>query len=429
MTYYMTRIFLIFPYSRSFAVRALTQGEIIMSEPRIIEVHLNAFCKDTSAYLEGVAEGPLTGLTFAAKDIFDIAGHVTGCGNPDWKRTHGAADTTAWAVQALVDAGATMVGKTITDELTRGIRGENAHYGTPVNPRAPDRVPGGSSSGSASAVAGGLVDFALGSDTGGSVRVPASFCGLFGIRPTHGRIPLDGMLLQAPSYDTIGWFARDAETFARVGAVLLRSEIEEARPCRLVIGEDAFEAADRPVAEALRAGVDTVAGLVGDSTTTRLSQEGLDVWRHQQGVLQGREAWETAREWIDRVNPRFGFDVAASYEAGKALTDAEVKAARATRYEVMARMESLLEDGAVVCLPTTPTTAPFKDERISRRRSLGAGYSLLNCIAGTTGRPQISLPVAEVDGLPVGLSLIGSRGADEVLLAFVREVEAALPRR
>ena len=121
-----------------------------------------------------------------------------------------------------MDAGATMVGKTHTDELTRGIFGENAHYGTPTNPRSPNRVPGGSSSGSASAVAGSLVDFALGSDTGGSVRVPSSFCGLYGLRPTHGRIPLDGILIQAPSYDTIGWFARDIALFARIGSVVLQ---------------------------------------------------------------------------------------------------------------------------------------------------------------------------------------------------------------
>ena len=187
----------------------------------MLNAPLNAFCADSDAYLAGATTGPLAGLTFAAKDIFDVAGHVTGCGNPHWKATHGPATSTAWVVQTLVDAGATMTGKTITDELTRGIFGENMHYGTPRNPRAPGRVPGGSSSGSASAVAGKLVDFALGSDTGGSVRVPASFCGLYGLRPTHGRIPLDGMLLQAPSYDTIGWFARDAETFARVGAVIL----------------------------------------------------------------------------------------------------------------------------------------------------------------------------------------------------------------
>ena len=159
-----------------------------------VDDHLGAFCKDSDAYLEGVATGPLAGLTFAAKDIFDVAGHVTGGGNPDWKAAQSPAAKTAPHVRGLVDAGATMVGKTITDEITRGILGENAHYGTPVNPRAPGRVPGGSSSGSASAVAGGLVDFALGSDTGGSVRIPASFCGLYGMRtagPSRGGRRLD----------------------------------------------------------------------------------------------------------------------------------------------------------------------------------------------------------------------------------------------
>ena len=205
---------------------------------------LDAFCIDTEAYLDGAADGPLSGLTFAAKDIFDVAGHITGGGNPDWKATHPPAERNAWIVQTLVVAGATMVGKTHTDELTRGILGENAHYGTPVNPRAPDRVPGGSSSGSASAVAGGLVDFALGSDTGGSVRIPASFCGLYGLRPTHGRIPLEGILLQAPSYDTIGWFARDATTFARVAEAVFGSSISPRIPPRVVIADDLFDECD-----------------------------------------------------------------------------------------------------------------------------------------------------------------------------------------
>lgn len=284
-----------------------------------IDDRLNAFCKDTDAYLEGVAGGPLSDLTFAAKDIFDVVGYVTGGGNPDWKATHEAATHTAWVVSMLVAAGATMVGKTITDEITRGIFGENAHYGTPLNPRAPGRVPGGSSSGSASAVAGELVDFALGSDTGGSVRVPSSFCGLYGLRPTHGRIPLDGILLQAPSYDTIGWFARDADLFARVGSVLLQSEIRAVRPHHLVIAEDTFEVADQAVQEALRPAVDCIASLIGHCTTARLASARLSDWSGQQQILQGREAWETARDWIDRVNPRFSFEVAERYRFASAI--------------------------------------------------------------------------------------------------------------
>ena len=171
---------------------------------------LGAFVPGIDAIRDGASAGPLAGLSFAAKDIFDVAGAVTGCGNPDWAATHAAAAEDSWAVARLLPAGARLVGKTITDELAYSLNGQNAHYGTPTNPNGPGRIPGGSSSGSASAVAGGVVDFALGSDTGGSVRIPASYCGIFGLRPTHGRLPLDGVMPLAPSFDTLGWFARDA---------------------------------------------------------------------------------------------------------------------------------------------------------------------------------------------------------------------------
>lgn len=390
-----------------------------------IDDHLNAFCKDTDAFLEGAAGGPLSGLNFAAKDIFDVAGYVTGGGNPDWKATHEVADHTAWVVGTLVESGATMVGKTITDELTRGILGENVHYGTPINPRAPDRVPGGSSSGSASAVAGGLVDFALGSDTGGSVRVPSSFCGLFGLRPTHGRIPLDGILLQAPSYDTIGWFTRDADTFARVGAVLLQSEVPESRPRHLVIAEDAFELADERVAKALRPIVDTMESLIGDTRAESLAPGQLTDWPAQQGTLQGREAWETARDWIESVNPRFSFYVSEGYIFGRSITDEDIVAAKLAKEAIVERLEAVLEDDTIICLPTTAAPAPLRDEKQSARAGIHLRNGALTCIAGTLGAPQINLPLADVDGLPVGLSLLGARGTDEVLIAFAREVVAS----
>ena len=399
-----------------------------MTQPRpFLNDPLNAFCKDTAAYLKGAADGPLSGLTFAAKDIFDVAGHVTGGGNPDWKATHEAAHRTAWVVQTLVDAGATMVGKTHTDELTRGILGENAHYGTPVNPRAPGRVPGGSSSGSASAVAGGLVDFGLGSDTGGSVRIPASFCGLYGLRPTHGRIPLDGSLPQAPSYDTIGWFARDADLFARVASVLFRGEVPKVKPGRLVIAEDAFELADKAVAAALRPWVQAVAALFDESSTARLSPESLSGWSAQQNILQSLEAWESAREWINAVNPRFSFWVAERYMMARAITGAEAQAARAAKAELVKRIDEVAAGGGVICLPTSPTPAPPAGQTLSQRRDTLARISSLTCIAGSTGRPQINLPVAQVDGLPVGLSLIGERGADELLIGLARRLVLPVP--
>ena len=387
----------------------------------------NAFCKDSDAYLPGAPNGALSALTFAAKDIFDVTGHVTGGGNPDWKATHQPATGTAWIVQTLVDAGATMEGKTITDELTRGIFGENVHYGTPTNPRVPGRVPGGSSSGSAAAVAGGLVDFALGSDTGGSVRVPASFCGIFGLRPTHGRIPLDGILIQAPTYDTIGWFARDAQTLARVGAVILSAGAPAPRPTRLVIAQDAFDLADPSIVDALRPKVEIMASSIGQVSSQPLASVNLTEWSGHQQVLQSREAWESVKEWIDQVNPRFSFEVSDRYVMARSISDSQVVAAQAGRDGIITRMNQVFADGAtLVCLPSTVAPAPPIGQKVSERHSLRLRNSALTSIAGNTGRPQLSLPVAEVDGLPVGLSLLGDRGSDEMLIALAQELAAAL---
>ena len=387
---------------------------------------LGAFCTDTDATLDGAPGGPLSGLTFAAKDIFDVVGHVTGGGNPDWKATHPPAERTAWIVETLVDAGAAMVGKTHTDELTRGILGENAHYGTPVNPRAPDRVPGGSSSGSASAVAGGLVDFALGSDTGGSVRIPASFCGLYGLRPTHGRIPLDGILLQAPTYDTIGWFARDAATFARVAGAIFGSSIVPATPSRVVIAEDLFDECDPAVAEALRPVADRVASMAAATERIRLAPDGVDAWASQQNTLQSIEAWDSMKDWIDAVNPRFSYMVTERYTSVASFTQTQVAESRATRDVVRQRMDEVLSAGGFLCLPTSPVVAPLRGQSLSGKRGSQVRIIRLTCIGGTTGRPQLSLPLANADGLPVGLSLMGNRGDDEALIAFALEIERAL---
>src|SRR5205085_7572606 len=232
---------------------------------------IGAFMPGPRVRIEGRAGGPLSGLTFAAKDLFDVAGVPTGGGNHDWPTGRPIPERHSWAVQTLLDAGATLVGKTITDEVSLGILGENAFDGTPVNVRAPGRVPGGSSSGSAAAVAAGLCDTALGTDTGGSVRVPASFCGLFGIRPTHGRLDLTGMMPQAPTSDTTGWFARDADTFARVSAVMLGEAIPDTLPTRLVVSSDAFAFADPETAAALEPMVARLGQLIGGAGEARLA--------------------------------------------------------------------------------------------------------------------------------------------------------------
>src|SRR2546425_7059503 len=236
--------------------------------------------------VDGARDGPLAGLTFACKDLFDVAGYPTGGGNPDWTRQNPVPTRHAWAVQRLLDAGATLIGKTITDEVSLGILGENPFDGTPLNPTAPDRVPGGSSSGSASAVAQGLCDVALSTDTGGSVRVPASFCGLYGIPPTHGRLDLTRMMAQAPSSGTTGWVARDPKTFARVSEVLLGEPIPASLPTRLVVAVDAFGFADAETAAALGPIGRKLSALVKEVREGLLAPPRLSVWARAQRPLQ-----------------------------------------------------------------------------------------------------------------------------------------------
>ncbi|MGA2314455.1 MAG: amidase [Xanthobacteraceae bacterium] len=378
----------------------------------------NAF-SDVSVRIEGAANGPLAGLRFAAKDLFDVAGHVTGGGNPDWLASHPPAARTAPVIQALVDAGATLIGKTHTDELSRGIFGENAHYGTPVNPRAPNRVPGGSSSGSAVAVAASLVDFALGTDTGGSVRVPASFCGLYGIRPTHGRLKFDAVMAQAPSFDTIGWFSRDAELLIQVAQVLLGMKLERPiLPRRLIVASDAFAVADPATAKALAPAVARLGDLIGNVAHRALSLAALDDWRRHQVALQGREAWETFSQWIDQRNPRFGFEVAEIFMRGASFNEAELDLAAKFRDQRRAELATLLDDGTVVCLPTTPFPAPLRGLTRSVMRGQRNSLLTLTCIAGLLGLPQLSMPLAELDGLPLGLSILAEAGADKMLLGL-----------
>jgi amidase len=223
----------------------------------------NAFCRHTRVTLSGAPNGPLHGLTMAVKDVFDIAGHRTGNGNPVWLETHAPAERTASAVERLLAAGASMVGKTHTDEMAYSLNGENVHYGTPTNPNAPGRIPGGSSSGSAAAVAGGLVDFALGTDCGGSVRLPASYCGIYGIRTTHGLVLADGVVDLAASFDTVGWFARDPQMLRKVADVLLPAAPAFV-PKRLLVAEDAFAFAGPEITAALAAVVERLKAALAD---------------------------------------------------------------------------------------------------------------------------------------------------------------------
>jgi amidase len=373
---------------------------------------MSAFVPGPRCNVAGAATGPLTGMGFAVKDLIDVAGVPTGGGNPDWPRIYPTPAEHAWVVQRLLDAGASVIGKTVTDEVSLGILGENAPDGTPLNPAAPDRVPGGSSSGSASAVASGECDFALGTDSGGSVRVPASFCGLHGIRPTHGRIDFSGITVQSPSADTCGWFARDAGTFAKVGQVLCGADLPTALPAALLVATDAFGFADEDVQQALAPMVDRLAALIGSRQDVTMAPQGLSVWQRAQRVLQSSESWKTFEPWLDTCNPRMAFSVARNLVFGSMLSDAERSGASLMRIEARARLRYLLPPGTILCLPTTPFPAPLKGLPSSVLAPLRERISCLTSHGGLTGVPQISIPGATVDGAPVGLSIIGGRDTD-----------------
>lgn len=377
---------------------------------------LGAFCRHTHVEVKGATVGPLSGRTFALKDIYDVAGHNTGFGSPDWLRTHEPAARTAPAVQLLLDAGANLVGKTMTDELAWSLSGENAHYGTPVNVNAPGRIPGGSSSGSVSAVAAGVVDFAIGSDTGGSVRCPASFCGVIGLRPTHGRIPLDGVCALAPSFDTCGWFARDAALFGQIGRVLLRDDAAARSPRRALLAREAFSIAGDAVGRALDPALRRVERLLGNLEPVTVADEPLQKWMGYFRVIQSAEAWAQHGDWVRGINPQLGPGVKERVAWASTVDPEAVADAKARREEITRKMAALLQDEAVLILPSAPGIAPLRNSPADvlddfRNRAL----SML-CIAGLARLPQISLPLARLEGCPLGLSIIAACGNDTMLL-------------
>ncbi len=384
-----------------------------------------AFVPYPAVAVPNAPEGPLSGLTLGVKDLFDVAGYPTGCGSPTMLAMSGVKARTAPTVRRLLDAGARFVGKTHTDELAFSLNGRNAHFGTPLNGGAPDRIPGGSSSGSASAVSNGLCDVALGTDTGGSVRGPASHCGLFGLRPTHGRVPLDGAHDLAPSFDTCGLFARDAATFRRVGEVLLGDDpapLPE-RP-RLLVAADAVGLLDAEVVEALAPAMDRVAAALGEGRPITAAPDGFEGLYWAFRYLQGREAWEVDGAMIERHRPPLGPGVAERFAFARAVTDGQVAQAGATRAAYRERLVGLLAGGAVLMMPTMPDVAPRLDEpEVELARYRDNALNLL-CLSGLSGLPQVSLPLARRLGAPLGLSLIGPQGSDLSLLRLAERIAA-----
>jgi len=377
-------------------------------------------------------EGSLSGLTFTVKDNIDIAAHKTSFGNPSWREKHPAAIHNALCVDQLLAAGATCVGKVVADEFTYSLDGESQFFGTPLNAKAPDRIPGGSSSGSASSVACGLADFAIGTDSGGSIRVPASLCGVWGMRPSLHRISEAGVLPFMPSVSTVGAVAADLGILNRAIRVLLRSGDEQVPVLqRIVVLEDAFKLADKRVCAAAEFAVERLAerariklervrfsDIVGrDMDLTACNETALR-------NLQTAEFENTVGDWIESYKPELGFVFSMAYENVKSFKRTKVMESLDLCERLFQSIRRFLQPGTILCFPTTPTVAPLKG-------SLNTMEAVLNFYGRTmsvtsfsgVGRiPEISAPVLSVGGCPAGLSMAAAHYQDEFLLGVACEM-------
>lgn len=377
---------------------------------------------DLKEPIEPALDGPLAGLTATVKDMYDIAGCRTGGGSPEWLASQRPAERHARAVQKLLDAGVTLTGKTVCDEFFYSVTGANAHYGTPVNPRAPGRLPGGSSSGSAAACAAGACDLALGSDTAGSIRIPGALCGVYGIRVSRGRFDLSGAMPMAPSFDAGGWFAATPGVFRRAGEVLLEPPARVATIEGLVILDDAFENVDQPVAALLEAFLATARDRLPAPAHARAARDGLDAWREAMRLVQAHELWATYGAFIREHRPSLGPGIRERIESAATVSDDHVAVAREITAHASRRMDELAVPGTVLAAPTAPSVAPPITTPPADLESFRRRVMRLVCMASISGLPQVTIPVGTVDGAPVGLSILGWRGADEALLSLAAEL-------
>ncbi len=356
----------------------------------------------------GAASGALTGLTVAVKDLFELEGFAVGAGVPAYLAESPIAVGTATAVQQLLDAGASVTGIAQTDEFAYSVAGRNSHYGTPPNGAVPGGLPGGSSSGPASAVATGQVDIGLGTDTGGSIRVPASFQGLWGLRTTHGAVSRSGLLPLAPSFDTVGWLTRDASTLSLAAGSTLDLDAQGDVTPTYVYSPSLVALCNTDVQAAFTAAIASLEALpveLGD----------LDKLFEAFRMTQAVEAWASDGRWVDAHPGALGDDIAARFAFAKSLTEQQGLEAAAAYDAARRRLDDVLGERVLV-LPAASSAAPSATAPAEELEAFRASTLRLTCIAGLTGRPGLSVPIMPTPSGPVGLCLIGPRYTDLALI-------------
>ncbi|NNM58963.1 MAG: glutamyl-tRNA amidotransferase [Legionellales bacterium] len=381
--------------------------------------------------------GLLDNLTFAVKDNIDIAGHKTSYGSKSWLATHPPAVCHALCIEQLLSSGATCLGKTISDEFTYSLDGESYFYGTPINPKAPDRIPGGSSSGPASAVACDLVDFAIGTDCAGSIRVPASLCGIWGMRPTTHRISEAGVLPFVPSISTVGVLAKQLSTLEKVMHVLLRSQPSTVTPIKnIYLLEDAFDIAHPVIRKALNESISRLKNMQNITVKTisfsDVIQEKISLFECNEEILriiQSAEVWNSVGAWLEAFMPEMGSRARAGLDNVKQTDRSKVNDALIKCERIFTKIEQFTQEGDLFCFPTVPVLTPVKGQldQFENAMEFYRPTMAVTSFSGAGRLPEISIPIAKIGTVPVGLSLVAGHRKDEFLLAVAKQLFGSEP--
>lgn len=390
----------------------------------IIIDSVNAFTQLITPSLEE-KKGPLSQYQFAVKDVFEVEGLRTQAGNPEYFNQARVASATAPAITMLQEAGAKLIGKTHTDELGGSLFGINEHYGTPLNFYSPKRVPGGSSSGSAAAVSANLVRFALGADTSGSVRAPASFCGIYGFRPTRGRISTTGVLPISHYLDTVGIFAQHPDVIAQILTIYGMNQNDEFTRLRVI--PSLVDSLQGSLKNTFLEKINLITKLTPSVAPLIIHEDQLIQWRTVIRTIAMYDLWQIHKEWILRANPTFGELISDRLKIARSIPYEDYKSALNNHKAMKSFMEDSLEPGDVVVFPTVHDIAPLLSSSVSQLKDFALKASCHTCISALTGFPEVTLPLRNIKNKSsLGMSFLGKANTDYALALFASKAHAVV---